>query len=52
MASEGFSAGHTIAAFGRPLDFWSPWVEAPEVDVCVGVDAERFLELYEATLSQ
>jgi inosine-uridine nucleoside N-ribohydrolase len=51
VAPDGFSAGHTIAAFGTPPDFWTAWSTAPEVDVCVGVDAERMLDLYESTLS-
>ena len=52
VAPDGFSAGHTITAFGTPPEFWTPWHEAPEVQVCTGVDDARFLELYEATLSR
>ena len=50
VAPDGFSAGHTIAAFGTPPDFWTAWYEAPAVDVCLGVDEERLLDLYESTL--
>jgi inosine-uridine nucleoside N-ribohydrolase len=50
VASGGFAIGQTITAFGTPPEFWTAWHEAPEVDVCVGVDAERFLELFEETL--
>lgn len=48
---DGLGLGQTIAAFGPVPDFWEPWTGAPEVQVCVGVDGPRFLELYEATLS-
>ncbi len=47
--STGLAAGQTIATYGTPPEFWTAWFEAPDVDVCVGVDADRFLELYEAT---
>jgi len=47
--STGLAAGQTITTFGSPPEFWAPWHQAPAVEVCVGVDADRFLELYEAT---
>jgi len=50
--TDGLALGQTIAAFGDPPDFWTPWREAPETKVCVKVDAARFLALYESTLSR
>lgn len=50
--TDGMGLGQTIAAFGAPPDFWLPWVEAPAVQVCVGVDAPRFFALYESTLER
>ena len=50
--TDGLGLGQTITAFGTPPDFWEPWIEAPVVQVCVGVDGARFLELYETTLSR
>jgi len=47
---DGLAIGQTIAAFGTPPDFWTPWSGTPNARVCVGVDAERFLRLYESTL--
>lgn len=49
---DGLALGQTLTAFGTPPDFWTPWRDAPEVRVCVGVDAARFLDLYESTLSR
>lgn len=49
--TDGLAMGQTIAAFGTPLPFWTPWVEAPDSRVCVGVDAAAMLRLYEATLT-
>jgi inosine-uridine nucleoside N-ribohydrolase len=50
VASAGLAAGQTITAFGTPPDFWTPWHEAPDSNVCVGVDEAGFLELYEETI--
>lgn len=52
VAPDGFSEGHTITALGTPPDFWTAWSGAPEVNVCLGVDAEAMLELFETTLSR
>jgi len=50
--TDGMGLGQTIAAFGSLPEFWQPWTTAPPVEVCVKVDAVRFLKLYEATLSR
>jgi inosine-uridine nucleoside N-ribohydrolase len=49
--TDGLGLGQTITAFGPVPDFWEPWLGAPEVLVCVGVDGPRFLKLYETTFS-
>ncbi|MDH3423660.1 MAG: nucleoside hydrolase, partial [Gemmatimonadota bacterium] len=50
VATDGLAEGHTITALGTPPEFWTAWHEAPEVHVCLEVDAERLLALYESTL--
>lgn len=50
--TDGLGQRQTIAAFGSLPDFWQPWTAAPPVEVCVKVDAARFLTLYETTLSR
>ncbi|MFQ5525678.1 MAG: nucleoside hydrolase [Thermoanaerobaculia bacterium] len=52
VASEGFALGQTIATFGSPPEHWAAWHEAPDVRVCTGVDDQRMLELYEATIGR
>lgn len=50
VAPDGFAEGQTITTFGAPPDFWTAWASAPDVEVCVGVDDQRMLALYEETL--
>ena len=49
--TEGRGEGQTITTFDTPPEFWTDWHNAPWVQVCTGVDAERLLDLYESTLS-
>jgi inosine-uridine nucleoside N-ribohydrolase len=52
VASEGLAVGQTITTLGAPKEFWTPWLEAPDVSVCRGVDADALLNLYEKTVGR
>ena len=52
VVPEGLAEGQTITAIGTPPAFWTAWYQAPDVEVCFGVDAEAMLSLYESTLSR
>jgi inosine-uridine nucleoside N-ribohydrolase len=50
--ADGLAMGQTIAAFGDQFDWAPDWDGEPRSRVCTGVDAERFLRLFESTLSR
>jgi len=52
VALEGIAVGQTIAATGPRADEWEPWSDAPGVNVCEGVDADRLLDLFESTITR
>jgi inosine-uridine nucleoside N-ribohydrolase len=51
VVTEGIAIGQTIAVPGPRGESWDPTHGRPEVTVCRGVDGERLLRLFEATVT-
>lgn len=52
VAPDGLAEGHTITVLGTPPDHFGPWLQAPPVEVCLGVDDQAVLDLFESTLAR